>query len=427
VPTCLALAAGVLAFGSLALDQALDRKMLTGLGWVYTGGPEGARGVLSAIAGSMITVAGVVFSITIVVLSLTSQQFGPRLLRNFMKDQSTQLVLGTFVATFLYSLLVLRTVRGTNFDEFVPHVSVTLAVALAIASVGVLIFFIHHVSRSIQADHVIAAAHSELKATIDRLFPAEIGDEPPGADEGPESQIAAARRAGKACPVRSIHEGYLQAIDAESIIRLATDQDALVEIKVSPGDYVLKGQVLAYVWLLDAKDDFLGTMGKSFVIGAARTTRQDSRFAVQQLVEVALRALSPGVNDPFTAIACIDLLASALATLAQRQIPSPYRLDNNGQLRVIANPDSFAGIAQSAFAQIRHFGRENATVTCCLLDGIGVIGRHAKRTTDVEYLKELTNSVAGEALDALNQEGDRTAISLAMQRTLAVLTARPRM
>ena len=401
--------------------------MLTGLGWVYTGGPEGARGVLSAIAGSMITVAGVVFSITIVVLSLTSQQFGPRLLRNFMKDQSTQLVLGTFVATFLYSLLVLRTVRGTNFDEFVPHVSVTLAVELAIASVGVLIFFIHHVSRSIQADDVIATAHSELKATIDRLFPAEIGDDPAAADEGPESEIAAARRTGKACPVRSIHEGYLQAIDAESVIRSVTKHDALVEMEVSPGDYVLKGQVLAILRLVDGNDDLLGTIIKAFVIGPVRTTCEDSRFAVQQLVEVALRALSPGVNDPFTAIACIDRLASALATLAQRQIPSPYRFDNNGQLRVIAHPDSFAEIAQSASAQIRHFGRDNATVTCCLLDGIGVIGRHAKRTTDVEYLKHLTESVAGEALEALSQDDDRAAISRAMQRTMAVLTARPGM
>ncbi len=148
------------------------------LGWIYTRGPDGARAVLSTIAGSMITVAGVVFSVTIVALSLASNQFGPRLLRNFMRDRGNQIVLGTFVATYLYCLLVMRTVQGMDGSQFVPHLSVTVAILMAVASLGVLIYFIHHVAVSIQAPELIANVAHELHEAIDRLFPEELGYAP---------------------------------------------------------------------------------------------------------------------------------------------------------------------------------------------------------------------------------------------------------
>ncbi len=171
VPTVMTAGAVGLSFASVHLDQVVKAEWVRAVGWIWAGSPEGARQVLSTIAGSMITVAGVAFSITIVALTLASTQFGPRLLRNFVRDLGNQVVLGTFVSTFVYCLLVLRTVRGGDVAEFVPYLSVTLGVAFALASLGVLIYFIHHVSGAIQAEHLIASVADELEDAIERMFP----------------------------------------------------------------------------------------------------------------------------------------------------------------------------------------------------------------------------------------------------------------
>ena len=177
VPSAMAAAAVGLSVAMIQLDEATTATMLERWSWVYTGGPEGARAVLSTIAASMITVAGVTFSITIVALTLASQQFGPRLLKNFLRDLGNQIVLGTFVSTYLYCLLVLRTVRGSDAEEFVPHLAVTVGVVLAILSLGVLIFFIHHVATSIQASRIIANVANDLELAIERMFPDAIGED----------------------------------------------------------------------------------------------------------------------------------------------------------------------------------------------------------------------------------------------------------
>lgn len=182
VPSAMAVAAAGLSFGAIQLDEFTTTTVLDRLSWVYTGGPEGARAVLSTIASSMITVAGVTFSITIVALTLASQQFGPRLLRNFLRDPGNQIVLGTFVSTFIYCLLVLRTVRGSDEEEFVPHLAVTLGVGLAMLSLGVLIYFIHHVATSIQAARIIANVAEDLEGAINQLFPDSVGEDASTAD-----------------------------------------------------------------------------------------------------------------------------------------------------------------------------------------------------------------------------------------------------
>ncbi|HEY9737247.1 MAG TPA: DUF2254 domain-containing protein, partial [Trichocoleus sp.] len=174
VPTVMAASAIALAFGLVALDRTTPQD-LEGLSWIYQGGADGARAVLSAIAGSMVTVAATAFSITIVALQLASSNYGPRLLRNFMQDRGNQVVLGTFIATFIYCLLVLRTIRGEDYQLFVPQVSVTVGVMLAILSIGVLIYFIHHASTIIQVSHIIAEVSHDLKQVTDRLFPENLG------------------------------------------------------------------------------------------------------------------------------------------------------------------------------------------------------------------------------------------------------------
>ena len=237
VPSVMAVAAVLLSIGMIQLDEAATARLLDQLAWVYTGGPEGARAVLSTIAASMITVAGVTFSITIVALTLASQQFGPRLLRNFLRDSGNQMVLGTFVSTFLYCLLVLRTVRGGDDAEFVPHLAVTVGVALAMLSLGVLIFFIHHVATSIQAARIIANVAEDLEAAIDRLFPETIGEDAASADGARDS----ADGSGKIDDARAViatTTGYVQAIDADRLMNIAREQDVMVRVHARPGSFV---------------------------------------------------------------------------------------------------------------------------------------------------------------------------------------------
>ncbi len=385
VPVMMAVAAILLASSSSAIDKMLPTSAVEAPGgWVYTGGAEGASAVLQTIAGSMITVAGVVFSLTLVALSLASSQFGPRLLRNFMRDRTTQVTLGTFIATFLYCLLILRTIRWDAEATFVPQFSVTLGVGLAIASLWVLIHFIHHVSVSIQADEIVARVGDDIEHGINRLFPQEIGEERPDAvrDDLP----ALCKEAPVVVPAPD--DGYIQIIDAEALMDLAKQEELVLRIERLPGQYVIEGSPLVSAWPAERVEEHLmHRIDSAFVVGTHRSTGQDLEFALYQLVEVALRALSPGINDPFTAVACVDRLASALCRLARRDMPSALRYDADGHLRVIAPIAGFRALLDAAFNQIRHSARTNAAVTQRLLEAIGLVATVALRRADRHALQ----------------------------------------
>ena len=236
MPTLMVAAAIALSLATIHLDRAAPRhNWLATLGWTFTRGPEGSRAVLSAVAGSMMTIASVTFSITIVALQLASSQFGPRLLRNFMRDRGNQVALGTFIATFTYCLLVLRTVNGTEDEQFVPHISVTVGLVLALASLGVLIYFIHHAAESIQAENVIAAVSRDLHQAIDRLYPECLGQEPPSPAPGCGQRTSP--RASSASPgaIAAPRSDYLQAIDVERLLRLAKERDVVISRGAAPG------------------------------------------------------------------------------------------------------------------------------------------------------------------------------------------------
>jgi uncharacterized membrane protein len=322
VPSAMAAAAVVLSVGIIQLDKAVTADLLDRLSWVYTGGPEGARAVLSTIAGSMITVAGVTFSMTIVALTLASQQFGPRLLRNFLRDLGNQIVLGTFVSTFLYCLLVLRTIRGADDSEFVPHLAVTLGVLLAMLSLGVLIFFIHHVATSIQASRIIAKVASDLEAAANHLFPERMGQADANAGDEASPTASVSTGPGESRTVRSTMAGYVQAIDGERLMAVAREQDVTLRLRIRPGDFVRTDTVLMTVCAASFDGDWTDEPLQSVVIiGVERTGTQDIELFINQLVELAVRALSPGINDPATARSCIDRLEQALCDLAFRRFP----------------------------------------------------------------------------------------------------------
>ncbi|WP_079200927.1 DUF2254 domain-containing protein [Pseudomonas sp. CC6-YY-74] len=423
VPAAMACLAVALAFCAVELDKAVTDDWLQFLGWSYSGGAEGASLLLGTVAGSMIAIAGTVFSMTLVALSLASSQLGPRLLRNFMRDTANQVVLGTFVATFVYCLLVLRTIRRADEGAFVPHLSVSIGVLLAIVSVGVLIYFIHHISVSIQADQVVARVGRELDEGIDRLFPGDLGKPGSAASRASSEASLPAAFAREACPVGALEDGYLQLIDADALMALASQEDLLLRLERRPGHYLTKGRAMVMVWPGDRVTETLaGKLNAAFVLGNQRTAAQDVEFSFQQLVEIAVRALSPGINDPFTAVACVDRLGSALCRLARRDMPSHLRFDSHGRLRLVALGSTFAGIVDTAFNQIRQSARSNPAVAIRMLDAITQIAGHVQCTQDAACLQRHAGMIVNGAREAVPEAGDVLAVEASF--TAATLALR---
>ncbi len=421
VPGLMTVGSVALALGMVSLDKAVSDKRLLDSGWGYTGGAEGASAVLSAIANSMMGIAGVVFSMTLVALSLASSQFGPRLLRNFMRDSANQFVLGTFVATFMYCLMVLRTIRFGD-ETVVPQLSVALAVGLALLSLGVLIYFIHHVSVSIQADEVVCRVGGELLHSIERMFPEteSMGDPTPLPVSDSPALDAAFDAQAQSIEARA--DGYLQFIDLDALTALACKHDVVLRIECRPGRYLIPGVRILSVWPSDrVTEDFAASARAAFGAGSQRTTGQDIEFTIDQLVEVAVRSLSPGINDPFTAIRCIDRLSSGLSRLADRAPPSPHLVDSDGRVRVTATPVSFSRFLDCAFDPIRNYARADAQVTQRLLESIETIAAKTRRPERRAALRRHADVIAAEAQAGLHAEADRQLIDALHQRVLASL------
>jgi len=420
VPSLLAGGAVLLSAVTLHVDTSLNPKWARDSAWVWAGGAEGARSVLATVASSTITVGGVVFSITIVTLTLASSQFGPRLLRNFLNDRGIQLVLGVFVATFLYCLLVLRAVRGTDEITMVPFLSVTCGVALAVVSVGFLIYFIHHISTSIVAENVIARVAGELHWNIARLYPEALADAE-GAEAGPAPEnpfeLAGAR------PVLSRHSGFIQAIALENLVGLAKEQNLTLRLLFRPGAFVAESSVLAEVQPSDRlTEETEAKILEAVFLGPDRTPTQDIEYSIDQLVEVAVRALSPGVNDPFTANTCLEWLGAALIQLAQRKMPSRWVYDQGGQLRVVTSATDFEGVAGAALNQVRQYGASSVSVTVRMLDVLSRVAPHLVRPGDQTVLLRHARAMRDDGLTVARNADDRSEIVARYEGTRRLLS-----
>lgn len=420
LPALMVVAVVVLSIVTIKLDRLL-RIEAAGVWGIYAGGPEGARTLLSAVAGSMITVAGVIFSITIVALSLASSQFGPRLLSNFMRDTVNQFVLGTYISTFVYCLLILRTIRDLNNGVFVPHVSISVAVLLTMFSLGVLIYFIHHVSTSIQAETVINSVSRELNDAIDRLYPKEKGYgvlEPALRDEGDIPEDFEKGQGHLPVP----KSGYLQVIDYFGLVTIARDQNLVLRVEPRIGEFVARENVLLSYWPgAPLDDEVIEQIKGAFIIGPQRLQTRDVNFAVSQLVEIAVRALSPGINDPHTVMSCVDRLGAALANLAERSIPSGYHYDDKNNLRLIAKSLTFRNVVDNAFNQIRQYGRSSVAVMTRLLEAIAVIAAHTQKESDRMVLRRHADMIKRASEEAIPEPWDREDVEERYQTALRIL------
>lgn len=419
VPGAIALCALTLAIVLPLVDRAIgpDEDRLPD--WIRTT-TETARATLSAMGGAMITVTGTVFSITIVTLSLTSQQFGPRLLRRFMHDLTTQVTLGVFLSTGFYCLLLLRVVESREDGLVAPHLSVLAGVVFTVLSMMMLIVYIHHVAVLIQAPNVVASVAADLDDAIDRMFPERLGE----ADDKQPRREPAQPPDSQGLVLRSSKEGYMQALAADSLMEWARRDDLVVRLRSRPGSFVARDAPVAEVWRRqptdDTREDLQRRFNELFIVGERRTPRQDVECAVDELVEVAVRALSPGVNDPFTAVNCVDRLGASLARFAQRRIPPAERHDDDGVLRVIARPIALDNMLEAAFNQIRQYGRDSVAVTIRVLEALATIADRVATPADRDAVRAHAEMVVRGA-ETLPEEFDKHGIRDRYEQVLATL------
>lgn len=413
------------AVGLFALARALEHVLpASGIAfppWFEVRDEGAARLLISAIVQSVVGVAGITFSVTMAALTLASSQYGPRLLRNFLADSGSQWVLGIFVGTAVYGLLTLRAIGRVGPPA---AVSVNLGILLGFLSLGALVYFIHHIAKAIHADELTSVVARDLRRAVDRTFPAGLQAGPPEGVKDPAGDVPDGFERG-ALAVGSGQMGYLQAIDEEALMTLASGHDLLVRVEARPGDFVVEGRVLARVWPRARAQGRDAVVRGAFVVGQQRTPHQDLDFSVNELVEIALRALSPAVNDPFVASACIDRLGDGLAHLAAREAPAPYRYDDGGRLRVVAFPLAFEQLLDHAFGPLRHDGAGIALVVHRLLFALRLIGDRTRSEGHRAVLRHHAERIRRAALREIEDEADREGVTAACEETLAALAPRP--
>ena len=374
-----------LAVALIAADSSIGDQWLARWPRLLGADAVGARAILSTIAGSMMTVVGVTFSMTLVTLALASSQYSSRILRNFIRDRVTQVVLGVFAGIFTYCLIVLRTIRVSEDFGFVASLAVSFSIVLAIGGIGVLIYFIHHIASSIQASSIIAVAAEETMAAVDRLFPSALG-RAADADEADQAPRDVPQRVWQSVP--GIGNGYIQSVDGGALMRLACRHKTIVRMEHGIGTFLVQGTPLVSVALDTPPDDELvASLQASYTISRHRSLEQDCAFGIRQIVDMAMRALSPSVNDTTTAVMCVDYLAAILARLALRDIPSAYRLEG-GELRVIAVGQTFASLVSESFDQIRGSAVGNVAILLHLLGAVQTIASVTDRPLRREVLRE---------------------------------------
>lgn len=367
--------------------------------WVYDGDASSARDLLSSLLSGLMTMTSLVVSITFVVLTLAANQLGPRLIATFMADRQIQAVLGLFLSTILYVLVVLRTLEDELAQAAVPHIAITVGSVLTVACLITLLFYLHKVARSIIADNVIETTANELSKNISDILPDPAGS---ARDDLPHPDLHGGIAMSLDC------SGYIQTINYDALVKFARQNDIVLQIAVRAGQFVLKhGSHVRVHRRSHIDEDMINAIRKGFVIGQQRTPAQDLEYGIRQLVEIALRALSPGINDPFTAVAVIDRLGAALEDILVRE-PLPRLLrDEDGELRVMAERLNL-GLIDVAFDYIREAGASQLLVLIRMADALGqlapVLHDDAARRVVLEQIGRLEETVEQASLAPSDQQ-----------------------
>ncbi len=405
IPVLIIISSILFATGLVFLDQVITLSQ-DGMGrFLFVNSADSARSILSTISGAMIGVAGTVFSVTLVVLTLASSQFGPRLIRNFMYVRLNQVVLGSYISTYLYCLLVLNAIKESDGYTFTPALSILGAIIAAFVNIILLIVFIHQIAISIQADKVISDISELIFKQVKTLFPKEMGDELDGEKTFSVDNIKS--KYTNIVAVKSPKNGYLQYIDSELLLKAVCSFDGLIELHVRPGDHLVEDIEIGKLYTYENIDKKqLESISRQFVIGKTKDAQQDLEFYIHQMVEIAARALSPGVNDPYTAIACIDNLTATMCHLSQVSFPSRYRIDDENNFRIIANTLDFEGILDVSFNQIRQFSTGSTAVIIRLMEALITINGFAKKEDYKRAVIKHAKMVLNVGKQSIKEESD---------------------
>lgn len=414
VPGSLAVAHVLLALLLIQVDRAAGSER--GVRYGFGGDAGAARDVLTTIAGSLITVAGLAFSITIVVLTMVSSQFTPRALRSFLADRVNQVVAGAFVGIFAYSLVVLRAVRGDDVtDRFVPGLSVSVAILLGLVALGLLLVFIHHMGQSVQLAHIVARIGGQTLGAIDVLYPERYGRE---AETPAGDSVERWRREGEPAVVRPARPGYVQILDPEQIVERIGAPGVRLHVVARPGDFVTEADPLVEVWPAEAvSEDDADAVRGSVTLANEREIGQDAAFGLRQLADIALRGLSPGVNDPSTALAALGYVRAALEELAGRDIPVGER--RMGDVTAVLENRTFEEFVEEPLGELGRYAAASARVATALLDLLATVAgrvRAAGAPGRLPVLARLVDAVAEPALDRAASEHERVLVQAARDR-----------
>ncbi|MCJ7590829.1 MAG: DUF2254 domain-containing protein [Woeseiaceae bacterium] len=422
MPSLIVMGSIVFAAALIEADSSGSNQWLSRWPRLFGAGAEGARQMLSTLAGSMMSVMGITFSMTLLALALVSGQYTSRILRNFMSSRGTQVTLGTFAGIFVYCLIVLRTIRGGDTD-FVPSLAVFVAFFMALGGVGVLIFFIHHIASSIQASSIIASIAHETIAVIDRQFP-EKPDQVPDEDEG-RNQVLEPQDERTWYAVSAAASGYIQSVDNDALFCLARDRKTIVRMERGIGAFVVQNTALASLALTFPPDqEMIAALNGAYSISRRRTIDQDPAFGIRQIVDIALKALSPGVNDTSTAVMCVDYLTAILTRLTVRQFPLRHRYEGE-VLRLITIAPTFEGLLAEAFDQIRCSAEGNTAIMATMIGAIDTIASLTVSPCHRRALGEQVQWIAELADRTIESTHDRVRIERRLMQVREALEAGP--
>jgi uncharacterized membrane protein len=415
LPAVCGVAAVSIALGLIELDRFLQDNGLADIRMIADLSATGSRALLATIGGTMLGVAATTFSITISVLATTSSAYGPRLVLNFMADRGNQFVLAVLTSTFLYALVVLRAVR-THEDAtitFVPNIAVSFAFVLAVADVAVLVYFIHHIASSVQVTTMQSRVLGELMGVIDLLYPTTAVNQPRNTD---------AVRLPAGGVARSTSAGYVQHVDVERLVHLATEHNLVIRVVATAGTYMLRGETLAQTHALGtavAPATLSKSVAHAFTIDTVRTPHQDLRYATQGLIEIGVRGLAAGANDPYTAISGIDALGYALVTLFSRPTPTGLNCDSEGELRVLCTWPSPSDVSADVFLALRTYGLGHPIVvdaTIRLVDRLEKVATGNERRALGEQTATLRDAYARVASDEVDGPDRVAALETVLHR-----------
>jgi uncharacterized membrane protein len=364
-PGLFAIVALLLAMVTVELDRRGMTEWVDQLNWLPPARPQGASNMLTVIASSMIGVASTVFSITIAAVAYASGNYGPRLLTNFMEDRGNQLSLATFIGTFVYAITVLLSVRMpdesgalvSQGDGFVPQLSLVIAYVLMAVSVMVLVFFLNHVPSSIRINAVLEGIGRRLLTAIRKNF-----------DEPMKARVEAT--VGGGTPIYATGTGYIQVINWNELLEVARKSGVELQLAVRTGDFLHRSVAIGY-WSEQPDEACDREVHDCFALGDARTPTQDLHFMMDELVEIGLRALSPGINDPFTAISALHWIGAATAELGKRDLNwSVGEQDEDGRHPLRPMADDFSHYVRRGFGTIRSAVATSPPAATVMLDSL---------------------------------------------------------